>query len=91
MELLKDKPTAQSLLELPYMSYWEILALSPCITENRSGTTQVRSFILPEIISQLQLPSAVILEPKKIKSVIVSTFSPFIHHEVMELIAMILV
>ena len=35
------------------------------------------------LISQLQSPSAVILEPKKIKSVTTSTFSPSICHEVM--------
>ena len=43
------------------------------------------------LISQLQSQSAVILKPKKIKSVIVSTFSPSICHEVMGLDAMILV
>ena len=43
------------------------------------------------LISWLQSPSAVILEPKKIKSVTVSTFSPSICHEVMGLDAMILV
>ena len=37
------------------------------------------------LISRLQLPSAVILEPKKIKSVNGSTFSPSIYHEVMGL------
>ena len=42
-------------------------------------------------ISWLQSPSAVILEPKKIKSATVSTVSPSICHEVMELDAMILV
>ena len=42
------------------------------------------------LISWLQSPSAVILEPKKIKSVTASTFSPSICHEVMELDAMIL-
>ena len=42
-------------------------------------------------ISWLQTSSAVILEPKKIKSVTVSTFSPFIYHEVMGPDAMILV
>ena len=36
------------------------------------------------LISWLLSPSAVILEPKKIKSVTVSTFSPSICHEVME-------
>ena len=43
------------------------------------------------LISWLQLPSAVILESKKIKSVTVSTVSPSICHEVMGLDAMILV
>ena len=43
------------------------------------------------LISWLQSPSAVILEPKKIKSAIVSTVSPSICHEVMGLDAMILV
>ena len=35
------------------------------------------------LISRLQSPSAVILEPKKIKSVTVSIVSPSICHEVM--------
>jgi len=43
------------------------------------------------IISWLQSPSAVILEPKKIKSVTVSIVSPSICHEVMGPDAMILV
>ena len=43
------------------------------------------------LISWLQSPSAVILEPPKIKSTTVSTVSPYICHEVMELDAMILV
>ena len=43
------------------------------------------------LISWLQSPSAVILEPKKIKSVNVSTVSPSISHEVMGPDAMILV
>ena len=42
-------------------------------------------------ISWLHSPSAVILEPKKIKSVSASTFSPSVHHEVMGPDAMILV
>ena len=41
------------------------------------------------LILWLQSPSAVILEPKKIKSVTVSTFPPSICHEVMGLNAMI--
>ena len=43
------------------------------------------------LISLLQSPSAVILEPKKIKSVTVSIVSPSICHEVMGPDAMILV
>ena len=43
------------------------------------------------LISWLQSPSAVILEPAKIKSDTVSTVSPSIYHEVMEPDAMILV
>ena len=43
------------------------------------------------LISWLQSPSAVILEPQKIKSVTVSTVSPSISHEVMGPDAMILV
>ena len=43
------------------------------------------------LISWLQSPSSVILEPKKIKSVTVSFVSPSICHEVMEPDAMILV
>ena len=45
----------------------------------------------PLLISWLQSPSAVILEPRKIKSDTVSTVSPSISHEVMGLDAMILV
>ena len=36
------------------------------------------------LISWLQSPSAVILEPRKIRSLTVSTLSPFICHEVMD-------
>ena len=43
------------------------------------------------LISWLQSPSAVILEPKKIKSVTVFIDSPSICHEVMGLDAMVLV
>ena len=43
------------------------------------------------LISWLQSPSAVILEPKKVKSLTVSIVSPFICHGVMRPEAMILV
>ena len=45
----------------------------------------------PLLISWLQSPSAVLLEPRKIKSVTVSTVSPSIFHEVMGPDAMVLV
>ena len=53
-----------------------------------------RAFLLRNkclLISWMQSPSAVILEPKKRKSVTVSIVSPVICHEVMGLDAMILV
>ena len=43
------------------------------------------------LISWLQSPSVVILEPRKIKSVTVSTVSPSIHHELVGPYAMTLV
>ena len=43
------------------------------------------------LISWLQSPSAVILEPRKIKSATVSTVSPSVSHEVMGPDAMIFV
>ena len=43
------------------------------------------------LISWLQSPSAVILEPQKIKSDTVSTISPSIYHEVMGLDVTVLV
>ena len=43
------------------------------------------------LISWLQSPSAVILEPPKIKSLAVSIISAYIYHEVMGLDAMIFV
>ena len=43
------------------------------------------------LISWLQSPSAVILEPRKIKSITLSIVSPSICHEVMGMDAMILV
>ena len=42
------------------------------------------------LISWLQSPSAVILEPQNIKSVSISFVSPSIYHKVMGLVAMIL-
>ena len=42
------------------------------------------------LISRLQSPSAVILEPKKIKFITVSTFTPSTCHQIIELDAMML-
>ena len=88
-------------LSHPYMTTRETIALT-----RRTFVGKVMSLLfnmlsrlvivfLPSskrlLISWLQSPSAVILEPKKIKSVTVSIISPSICHEVMGLDAMILV
>ena len=81
--------------------YWKNIALTRQIFAGKvmsllSNTLSrfVRAF-LPRskhlLISWLQSPSAMILEPKKIRSVTVSTVSPSICHWVMGLDAMILV
>ena len=81
--------------------YWKTIALTTWIFVYKVMfllLNMVSKFViafLPRskhlLISWLQSPSAVILEPKKIKSVTVSTFSPSSCHEVMGLDAMILV
>ena len=62
---------------------------------NKCEALQVSSYPLPKskclLTSWLQSPSAVILEPQKIKSATVSTVSPSISHEVMGPDAMIFV
>ena len=88
-------------LSHPYMTTGKTIALT-----RRSFVGKVMSLLfnmlsrwvitfLPrskhQLISWLQSPSAVILEPPKIKSVIVSTVAPSICHEVMRPDAMILV
>ena len=88
-------------LSHPYMTIGKIIALT-----RQTFVGKVMSLLfnmlsrlvitfLPRIkrllISWLQSPSAVILEPPKIKSVTVSTVSPSIFHEVMGLDAMIFV
>src|SRR5574341_773872 len=80
-------------LSFPYMTTGKTIALT-----RRTFVGKVMSLLfnmlsllvitfLPKskrlLISWLQSPSAVILEPKKIKSVTVSTVSPSICHEVM--------
>ena len=88
-------------LSHPYMTTWKTIALTrqtfigkvmPLLFNKLSGLVTVflsRSTCL--LISWLQSPSALILEPKKIKSATVSTVSPSICHEVMGPDAMILV
>ena len=87
-------------LSHPYMTTGKIIALT---TQTFVGKmilffnmlSRFVTTLLPRskhfLISWLQSPSAVILKPKKIKSVSVSIVSPSICHEVMGLIAMILV
>ena len=81
--------------------YWKMIALTirtfvskvMCLLFNILPRFDIA--ILPSskclLISWLQSPSALILEPKKMKSDTVSTFSPSICHEVMGLDGMILV
>ena len=86
--------------QYPY-SYWENLALTRWTFVGKVMSLLLNMLsrlviaFLPRskrlLISWLQSPSAVILEPKKIKSVTVSIVSPSISYEVMGLDAMILV
>src|SRR5574337_638472 len=88
-------------LSHPYMTTGKTIALTRCsfvgkvmcllfnILSRLVMTFLSRSTCL--LISWLQSPSAVILEPKKIKSLTVSIVSPSISHEVMGPDAMILV
>ena len=84
------------LLAHPYMTTGKVIALT---IQNYVGNFSMLSrFViafLPRskclLISWLQSPSAVILEPPKIKWATVSTVSPCICHEVMGQDAMILV
>ena len=78
-------------LSYPYMTTGETTALT---NGPLSAARLVIAFLSRSkhlLISWLQSPSKVILEPKKIKSVTVSTVSPSIYHEVMGLNATILV
>ena len=78
-------------LSHPYMTTWKTIALT-----RRTFVGKVMSLLLNMLsrlvitflprskLSWLQSPSAVILEPKKIKSLTVSIVSPTICHEMME-------
>ena len=78
-------------LSHPYMTRWTFVGKVMSLLFNMLSRFVIgflsRSKRL--LISRLQSPSAVILEPKKIKSVSVSIVSPSICHEVMGLDAMI--
>ena len=88
-------------LSYPYMTAGKTVALIRWIFVGKGMSLLVNMFsrfviaFLPRskrlLISWLQSPSAVILEPKNIKSDTVSTVSPSIYHEVMGPDAMILV
>ena len=88
-------------LSHPYMTTWKTIALSrqtfvgKVISLLFDLLSRLVITFLPRskrlLISWLQSPSAVILEPPKTKSATVSTVSPSICHEVMGLDAMILV
>ena len=80
-------------LSHPYMTTGKTIALTKCTFAGKVMSllfNMLSRFViafLPRskglLISWLQSPSAVILEPKKIKSLTVSTVSPSICHEVM--------
>ena len=88
-------------LSHPYMTSGKTMALTRWTFVNKVKSLLFNTLLrfvmafLPRtqcrLISCLQSLSVVILEPKKIKSVTVSTFSPSICHEVMGLDAMVLV
>ena len=88
-------------LSHPYMTTGKTIALTreTCVGKVMSLLFNMLSrfvmTLLPRskhlLISWLESPSAVILDPKKIKSVIVSIVSPSICREVMEPDALVLV
>ena len=85
----------------PYMTYEKIIALTRWTFVSKvmslvfSTLSRFAITFLPRskhlLISWLQSPSTVILEPKKIKSVTVSTVFPSIYHEVVWPDAMIFI
>ena len=99
--ILRCSPVFMVQLSHPYMTTGKTIALT-----RRTFVSKVMSLLfnmlsrlviafLPRskwlLISWPQSPPAVILEPKKIKSVTVSIVSPSICHEVMELDSMIFI
>ena len=88
-------------LSYPYMTTGKTIVLTRCTSVSKVMSllfnilSKIVTAFLPRskhlFISWLQSPSAMILEPKKIKSVTVSTFSPSICQKVMGLDAMIFI
>ena len=88
-------------LSHPYMTTGKTIALTRRIFVDKAMSLLFKMLsrlvitFLPKskhlLVSWLQSPSAVILEPQKIKSDTVSTVSPSIYHEVMGPDAMIFV
>ena len=91
--LIYDKGNTIAQLSQPYMTTGKTIALTirtfVCRVMPLLFNTLTRSNHL--LISWLQPPSTVILEPQKRKSVSTSAFSPSVCHAVMGLDAMILV
>ena len=73
--------TTGKTIALPRRTFGKVMSLHFNMLSRLAITFLPRSKCL--LISSLQSPSAVILEPKKIKSVTVSIVSPSICHEVM--------
>ena len=72
------------------LTRWTLVGKVMSLLFNRLSRLVIDFLARSVLISWLQSPSAVILEPPKIKSVTVSIVSPSICHEVMGLDAMIL-
>ena len=101
MKVKSESEFVQSCLSHPYMTTGKTIALTRWTFVGKVMSLLLNMLsrlviaYLPRskrlFISWLQSPSAVILEPRKIKSDTVSTVSPSISHEVMGPDAMIFV
>ena len=94
MDVLAVQETLKSLLQhysskasiLPHSAFFMVQLSHPYMTTGKTIALTRQTFV-----SKVMSASAVILEPKKIKSVTVPIVSPSICHEVMGWDAMILV
>ena len=73
------------------LTIWTFVSKVMSLLFNTLSRFAITFLPMKNLISWLQSPSTAILEPKKIKFVTVSSFSPSTCHEVMGLDAMILV